>query len=77
MQLIERFYDPTSYNADAEGDDLAEVVVDDGKLKDDNGIVLIDNTDIRKQDVRWLRGNMGYVGQVRRVRHASKRALFH
>ena len=65
VQLIERFYDPTSYNVDDEGDDLSKVVVDNGMLKDDNGIVLIDDVDMRKQDIRWLRSNMGYVGQVR------------
>jgi hypothetical protein len=74
VQLIERFYDPTSYLADAEGDDLAEVVVDDGKLKNENGMVLIDDEDIRRQDIRWLRSNMGYVGQVRLILSTSRRA---
>ncbi|CAB9524672.1 Leptomycin B resistance protein pmd1 [Seminavis robusta] len=63
VQLIERFYDPASYKEEAEGDGLAEVVVDNSELKEDNGAVKIDDEDIRKQDVRWLRSNMGYVGQ--------------
>jgi len=63
VQLIERFYDPVSFKEGVDGEELAEVVVDDGQLRNDDGVVQIDNTDIRTQDVRWLRQNMGYVGQ--------------
>ena len=63
VQLLERYYDPVSYKEGVDGDGLVEVVVDDGKLKTNDGIVMLDNKDIRSQDIRWLRSNMGYVGQ--------------
>jgi ATP-binding cassette, subfamily B (MDR/TAP), member 1 len=63
VQLLERFYDPVSYRENVDGDALVEIVVDDGKLKNDNGAVMVDGKDIREEDVRWLRSNMGYVGQ--------------
>jgi ATP-binding cassette, subfamily B, bacterial MsbA len=30
---------------------------------DKNGVVMIDYKDMKEQDIRWLRNNMGYVGQ--------------
>lgn len=63
VQLLLRFYDPCSYKEGADGDDLFDVVVDDGNLKTDDGIVKIDGKDIREDDLRWLRSQMGYVGQ--------------
>jgi len=63
VQLLQRFYDPISYKEGVDGDDLVEIVVDDGEMKDNEGIVKIDGGDIRKQDIRWLRSNIGYVGQ--------------
>lgn len=63
VQLLERFYDPISYKEGVDGDDLVQVVVDSGKLAKDDGIVQVDNKDIRSEDIRWLRSNMGYVGQ--------------
>ena len=63
VHLLERFYDPVSYKEGVDGDELVQVVVDDGKLKTGDGIVQIDDKDIRSMDTRWLRSNMGYVGQ--------------
>ena len=66
VQLLERFYDPVSYNEKPKGEngeEVPEVVVDDGRLKNDNGVVMIDHVDMREQDIRWLRSNIGYVGQ--------------
>ena len=64
VQLLLRFYDPISYNEKRDDDkSVVEVVVDDGALKNENGIVKIDDKDIREEDIRWLRQNMGYVGQ--------------
>merc|ERR1712070_978287 len=33
------------------------------KAGPDNGVVKIDYKDMKEQDIRWLRSNMGYVGQ--------------
>ena len=64
VQLLLRFYDPISYNEETvDGQSLVEIVVEDGKLKTSDGIVAIDDIDIRTEDVRWLRSNIGYVGQ--------------
>ena len=63
VQLLMRFYDPISYKETEGKEEPIEIVVDDGKLKTADGIVKIDNKDIREDDIRWLRGNMGYVGQ--------------
>ena len=66
VQLLERFYDPISYEEKADiarGDDPTEVVVDDESPNTHNGVVKIDDKDIRDQDIRWLRSNIGYVGQ--------------
>lgn len=71
VQLLMRFYDPISYSEETEEESkdgvekaqTVDVVVDDGKLKIDDGIVKIDDKDIRESDCRWLRSNMGYVGQ--------------
>jgi len=40
-----------------------DIVVDNGEITTKDGIVKIDDEDLRKSDCRWLRGNMGYVGQ--------------
>jgi len=64
VQLLLRFYDPISYEEnDSNGEESLEIVVDDGRLKTSDGVVSIDDKDIRLEDVRWLRSNMGYVGQ--------------
>ena len=64
VQLLERFYDPVSYQEkSAASANAVEVVIDDGKLKTENGIVKMDHKDMREQDIRWLRNSMGYVGQ--------------
>jgi ATP-binding cassette subfamily B (MDR/TAP) protein 1 len=75
VQLLLRFYDPISYSEDGDSagkgaavtddDEEAqiELVINDGKLKTSDGVVKIDDQDIRENDVRWLRNNMGYVGQ--------------
>jgi len=64
VQLLLRFYDPVSYKEKASnGEEPVEIVVDDGELKTTDGTVKIDDKDIREEDVRWLRSNMGYVGQ--------------
>ena len=39
-----------------------DVFVDEDKPTND-GTVMIDDKDIREDDIRWLRNNMGYVGQ--------------
>ena len=61
MQLLQRFYDPISYdeNADAKSADVETGAERAGK----NGEVKIDYKDMKEQDIRWLRNNMGYVGQ--------------
>merc|ERR1712070_972436 len=61
VQLIERFYDPISY-ADATAKDADEETGEE-KAGPDNGVVKIDFKDMKDQDIRWLRSNMGYVGQ--------------
>jgi ATP-binding cassette subfamily B (MDR/TAP) protein 1 len=64
VQLLLRFYDPISYKEkESNGEEPVEIVVDDGALKTNDGIVKIDDKDIREEDIRWLRNNMGYVGQ--------------
>ena len=63
VQLLLRFYDPISYKEGVDGDDLVDVLVDDGNLKTTDGVVKLDGVDIREKDLRWLRSNMGYVGQ--------------
>lgn len=63
VQLLLRFYDPISYKEGVDGGELVEIVVKDGKLKTEDGVVMIDSKDIRKEDLRGLRSNMGYVGQ--------------
>lgn len=66
VQLLERFYDPISYseNTKKEGDEnFVEVVADDERPKNQDGVVRIDDKDLRGEDIRWLRKNMGYVGQ--------------
>lgn len=70
VQLLLRFYDPVSYKDEGEESkggveeaQALDIVIDDGKLKTTDGIVKIDEKDIREEDCRWLRGNMGYVGQ--------------
>jgi len=61
VQLLERFYDPVSYDEDEK---TVGTETDDENPKDsNNGVVKIDGKDLREEDVRWLRGNMGYVGQ--------------
>ena len=66
VQLLERFYDPISYDEKTNittDEDPVEVVVDDESPKAYNGVVKIDYKDMREQDIRWLRSNIGYVGQ--------------
>jgi len=57
VQLLERFYDPISYKEEV-GEDGINMVV-----KASNGVVSIDETDMNKSDCRWLRENIGLVGQ--------------
>ena len=66
---MERFYDPTSYKEDAGDDEVGEPETDDeldvenkGGTNSD-GAVLLDGTNIKESDVRWLRENMSLVGQ--------------
>jgi len=64
VQLLLRFYDPVSYTeTDANGEETVEIVVDDDKLNTADGVIKIDGKDMREEDIRWLRSNMGYVGQ--------------
>lgn len=65
VQLLMRFYDPISYKERiVDGEAQIESTVDEGeKFSSADGVVKIDNEDIREGDVRWLRNNMGYVGQ--------------
>jgi len=61
VQLIQRFYDPVSHS-DATAKDT-DVENGEEKASPDNGAVKIDYKDLKEQDIRWIRGNMGYVGQ--------------
>lgn len=61
VQLIQRFYDPVSYRDDRAKD--ADVETGEEKAGSDDGVVKIDYKDMKEQDIRWLRSNMGYVGQ--------------
>merc|ERR1712176_745044 len=64
VQLLMRFYDPVSYEEMTDDKEAKiDIVVDNGEITTKDGIVKIDDEDSRKSDCRWLRGNMGYVGQ--------------
>jgi len=64
IQMLMRYYDPVSYKETKQGDGFdIKVVIDDGKLDSSSGLVSIDAKDVRETDIRWLRRNMGYVGQ--------------
>eukprot|EP00546_Thalassionema_frauenfeldii_P014009 CAMPEP_0178930166 /NCGR_PEP_ID=MMETSP0786-20121207/21060_1 /TAXON_ID=186022 /ORGANISM="Thalassionema frauenfeldii, Strain CCMP 1798" /LENGTH=1444 /DNA_ID=CAMNT_0020606615 /DNA_START=119 /DNA_END=4453 /DNA_ORIENTATION=+ len=78
VQLLERFYDPISFDLSAgENGDTAkpdniyanvskegdiEIGVDDMEVEN-NGQVQLDGVDMRTLDLRWVRKNMGLVGQ--------------
>lgn len=61
MQLIQRFYDPISY--DENGDRTIAASPDDEAPIPDDGVVTIDDKAMRQLDVRWIRNHIGYVGQ--------------
>lgn len=68
MALLERFYDPVAAvvdRGDKEAGEKIEIVIGDkqAKLDNSNGIVLVDGMDIRTMDVRYLRNEIGLVGQ--------------
>lgn len=58
IQLLERFYDPVSYKEEKKDETTKLVVVKEG-----NGVVRIDGEDMKKSDTRWVRSNLGLVGQ--------------
>jgi len=63
IQLLERFYDPVSYEEE-EVDGKLKIVVHNGESQDDsNGIVKIEGKDMRESDCRLIRKKMGLVGQ--------------
>lgn len=58
MQLIQRFYDPSSFKEKpAEGEDV-ETGEEQAGNAGENGAVKIDDKDLKEQDIRWLRSNM-------------------
>ena len=63
IQLLERFYDPISYEekADEKGNFNIEVIEDGSDFT--NGTVTISNKPMKEQDIRYLRKNIGLVGQ--------------
>jgi len=64
VQLLMRFYDPVSYKeTNSDKNAQIDVVIEDGNLSAVDGIVKIDDNDLRTSDCRWLRNSMGYVGQ--------------
>merc|ERR1712176_251151 len=64
VQLLMRFYDPVSYEEETDGKETKiDIVVDNDKMTTADGTVKIDDKDLRESDCRWLRSNMGYVGQ--------------
>lgn len=58
IQLLERFYDPTLYKEVNDGNET-KMIVD----KHNSGTVKIDGVDMKESDLRWLRQNIGLVGQ--------------
>jgi len=61
IQLLERFYDPVSYEevTDAKKKETKMVAANDGT----DGTVAVDGDDMKTLDCRWVRGNIGLVGQ--------------
>ena len=58
IQMLERFYDPISYTEEKDGAETKLVA-----QADENGTVEIDEVGMKDSDCRWLRKNMGLVGQ--------------
>lgn len=73
VQLLERFYDPIRYEevtkmdrSDKNNDDdnnMDTVVKEMVAVADGNGTVNIDGEDMKTLDCRWVRSNVGLVGQ--------------
>lgn len=77
VQLLERFYDPTPVEVEAfeevEGDfkmnfigsDLEEgaEMYGSNDINTNSGEIQLDGTDLRSLDIRWVRNNVGLVGQ--------------
>jgi len=66
MQLLERFYDvcpPAPKVEIADGEGAAEAQKSQGSKTDDAGHVYLDGIDIRDLNVRWMRDQIGMVGQ--------------
>jgi len=57
IQLLERFYDPTSYKEEKEDGENKMVV------ERENGVLNVDGVDVKTMDLRWLRKNLALVGQ--------------
>mmetsp|Transcript_22245 Transcript_22245/g.46203 ORF Transcript_22245/g.46203 Transcript_22245/m.46203 type:complete len:1407 (-) Transcript_22245:54-4274(-) len=63
IQLLERFYDPISYSeVESEKGGFTIELVEDGEEKA-NGTVTVSNKAMKEQDIRYLRKNIGLVGQ--------------
>jgi len=58
IQLLERFYDPIMYTEEKNGTETKLLAI-----KENCGKVKIDDVDMKESDCRWLRRNIGLVGQ--------------
>ena len=63
--LMERFYDPSAYTeeTDKDGNITLVEVKGTGENPNPNGVVTMSGTSVKDQDLRYLRSNIGLVGQ--------------
>jgi len=79
IQLLERFYDPERHDKRKSTSGIDIIVDNENKSAEDvskthvpsGGRVLIDGRDLRHLDVKWLRSQVGLVGQEPKLFHGS------
>ena len=76
IQLVERFYDPIRRTKDGSQQKAIDIVeLKEGKSQKEgpstHGRILLDGRDLKDLDLKWLRSNIGLVGQEPRLFQGS------